>query len=290
MASARPDPLDSTRPREPRQGRDETLELSGAERRRRWLWWLASVLLVGLALTVVILVTSRPGGSEAAPLPRGSSGGVLAGMVGLVILFVLYGTWQHGQLLARESELRQIAAREDVLRERLDEVASLLEVTSALAEKLDLKAMLSLAAKRVLSCLEADHSAVYLFNPHDGRLDEVASCGARSRPANTASARPEEGVLGYVYGSREALAIESEEMRARLAAELGLTGTPHAAICAPIRFKQANLGVLCIARIDVPEPFAAVHARALQALAEHCGAAIVKDFHYQRNAHVSRAA
>jgi GAF domain-containing protein len=206
------------------------------------------------------------------------------------VLFVLYVAWQHGQLLARESELRQVSAREDVLRERLDELASLLEVTSALAENLDLKVMLSLAAKRVVPCLDADHSAVFLFNPRAGRLEEVASFGKHAGLSRAAAVEPEQGVIGYVYANREALAIESEEMRARLAAELGLAGTPHAALCAPIRFKRANLGVFCVARIDFPEPFAAVHARALQALAEHCGAAIVKDFHYQRNGRQKLAA
>ena len=72
--------------------------------------------------------------------------------------------------------------------------------------------------------------------------------------------------------------------------DLGLAGTPRAALCAPIRFKNASLGVLCVARIDGAEPFAAVHTRALQAPAEHCGAAIVKDFHYQRGARRGQAA
>ncbi len=264
------------------------LDPAAVERRRRWQWRLASVLLVGLSLTIVVLVTSRPEGAQA-PLPGGSSG-YLGGMVGLVVLFLLYVNWQHEQLVSREAELRRSGAREEVLRERLGELASLLEVSSALSQKLDLKVVLSLAASRVLPCLEADHSSVHLFNPHTGCLDEVASFGKRTGLATPVALRPGEGVLGLVYASREALTVDSPEMRARLAGELGLAGTPHAALCVPIRFKNADLGVLSVARLDTAEPFAAVHARALQALAEQCGAAIVKDFHYQRAARRSRPA
>ncbi len=266
------------------------LDLTGSERRQRWQWRLASVLLVSLSLTVVLLATSRPEGAPGPSLPAGQSGGVLVGLVGLVVLFLLYVNWQHDQLLAKEAELRRSGAREDVLRERLSEISSLLEVSGALAQKLDLKVMLSLAASRVLPCLEADHSAVHLFNPHTGELDEVASFGKRAGLAKAGALRPGQGVLGLVYANREAMAVESEEMRTRLADELGLAGAPRAALCVPIRFKNADLGVLSVARMEAPEPFAAVHARALQALAEQCGAAIVKDFHYQRAARRGRTA
>ncbi|HVP15108.1 MAG TPA: GAF domain-containing protein [Terriglobales bacterium] len=254
---------------------------SPGERRSRWLSTLNGVLLVGLSVTVAVLVITRPEGPDAAILP-GESRTLLIGLVGLVVLFVLYTGWQQGQLRAREAELREVSAHGDVLRERLDELASLLEVTSALAENMDLKTVLTLAAKRVVPCLDADHAAVYLFNPRVGRLEEVASSSTRVGATGPPTVTPDEGVIGYVYANRDAFALESEEMRARLAAELGLTGTPHAALCAPIRFRRANLGVFCVARIEHQEPFAAVHVRALQAVAEHCGAAIVKDFHYQR--------
>ena len=68
----------------------------------------------------------------------------------------------------------------------------------------------------------------------------------------------------------------------RFAKELGLAGAPDSALCAPIRFEGTCLGVFCIARVDGSGPFVAMHARALQALADHCGAAIIKDFHYRR--------
>jgi hypothetical protein len=258
------------------------VDLTVPERRRRWLWGLAATLLIGLALAVAILSESQIEHLQFGLLPRESFGALLAAMVGLVILFVLYGTWQHGRILAKDSELRRLAAHDLILRERLGELSSLLEMSSQLAQKLDLRVVLSLAASRVLPCLEADCSSVYLFNPRTGLLEEVASSGNRAGVGDSAKLRPGEGLVGYVYSTRETQNVESEEMRARFAGELGLAGAPNSALCAPIRFEGTCLGVFCIARVDVGGPFVAMHARALQALADHCGAAIVKDFHFQR--------
>ncbi len=255
------------------------------ERRRQWLWGLASVLLLGLSVAVAILAVSGREGSPVVLLPRQTYGAVVGSLVGLVVLFVLYVARSQRQLALRQSELHWAAMREVALRERLGELLALLDTSGELAQKLDLRSMLGLAARRVLPCLEADHSAVHLIDPRHQRLESVASIGRRAGPAEPITIRPGTGVVGYVFATREALTVTAEEMRARLAAELALAGTPHSALCVPIRFEDATLGVFTVARVDGSEPFVPTHARALQALAQQCGAAIVKDFHYRRAAH-----
>jgi transcriptional regulator with GAF, ATPase, and Fis domain len=259
--------------------------LSGSDRIRGWLWGLAAALLIGLAVTVAILSESQIENLQFVLLPRESFGALLAAMVGLVVLFVLYGTWQHSRILARDVELQRLVARESRLRDRLGELAALLDMSSQLAQKLDLRAVLRLTASRLVSCLEADFSSVHLFNPRTLLLEEVVSVGNRTGVGKPAKMQPGEGLLGHVYSSREALLVDSEEMRLHLATELGLAGTPCSALCAPIRFEGTQLGILSIARMDAGEPFVAIHARALQALADHCGAAIIKDFHSHRVTH-----
>jgi transcriptional regulator with GAF, ATPase, and Fis domain len=255
-------------------------DLSGSERTRRWLWWLSAALLIGLAITVAVLSESQFDNLPFVLLPRESFGTLLVAMVGLVALFVLYGTWQHDRVQARDVELQRLAAHESALRARIGEVAALLEMTSQLAQKLDLRTVLRLTASRLVSCLDADFSCVHLFSPRTLVLEEVVAAGSTSRTAATGGIVPGEGLLGYVYSSREVLIVDSAEMCLRFATELGLTGTPCSALCAPIRFEGTQLGVLCVARLDGGEPFAVVHARALQALADHCGAAIFKEFHF----------
>ena len=258
------------------------VDLSGSDRMRRWLWGLSATLLIGLAVTVAILSASQLDGLGFILLPRESFGTVLIAMVGMVVLFVLYGTWQHGRIVARDEELQRLAAHESTLRARMGELAALLEMSSQLAQKLDLRAVLRLTASRLVSCLEADVSSVHLFSPRTGMLEEVVSIGRPAGAAGIAGIRPGEGLLGYVYSTREVLILDSDEMRLRLGTELGLATPPCAALCAPIRFDGNQLGVLSIARLAVGGPFPAIHARALQALADHCGAAIFKEFHSQR--------
>jgi transcriptional regulator with GAF, ATPase, and Fis domain len=248
------------------------------------LWGLSACLLIGLAVTVAILGKTGADAEQSVVFPKQTFEAVLAGLVGLVILFVVYVSTQQEKLRRFEAENRQRALHEEVLRARLNELAGLLDVSGELSQKLDLRQMLELAARRLLPCLEADHSSIVLFNPRSKLLEEAACVGKRTAVDGPISVPPGEGVIGHVFQTRETLTVEAEEARVRLAQELGLAGIPCSAVCAPIVFEDACLGVFCVARIDVSEAFTAMHARALHALAEQCGAAIVRHFHPRRGA------
>ncbi len=258
------------------------VQLSDSERRRRQLWGLTATLLLGFAVAVAILSESVVDKGGFVLLPRRTYGVVVNGLVGLVFLFVVYVTLRQRELAIRENEVQRLTMHEVAFRGRLTELMSLFETSSQLAQKLNIREMLGLAASRVLPCLEADHSTVHLLNPRDGDLEVVTSAGKRAAGTDVATIQPGEGVVGYVFASGEALIVNSSEMCARLGQELGLPRAPCSALCVAIRFKDTPLGVFSIVRIDVDEPFVPMHIRAMQALAEHCGAAIVKDFHYRR--------
>jgi hypothetical protein len=263
-----------------------TADLS--ERWRRWVWGLAATLLISLALTVMLLAHAQLDSLESELLPRESFGAILAAMVGMVILFVLYGTWQHGRIVSRERDLQRLAARESALRERLGELAAVLETSTRLAQQFDLHAALRLAAARVRPALEAGHSSVYLVSPRTKRLENVVSLGGilpdRARQLSA------EGLVTLVYSGGEGVILDTEEGRQCLAREIGLEEIPRSALCVPIRFERTLLGVFCVARFGDVEPFVPMHAQALQALADQCGAAIVKRFHSHVQVATARAA
>jgi transcriptional regulator with GAF, ATPase, and Fis domain len=256
--------------------------MSAPEIRQQWLWGLSACLLIGLSVTVAVLGKSSVQAGQSVVLPMATFQVVLAGLVGLVVLFVLHVTMQQWRLRQWENEIRQRTMREEVLRARLSELAAMLEVSGELSQKLDLRATLELAAHRLLPCLEADHSSILLLNPRAHVLEQAASVGKRATIEHLAPIHPGAGVLGHVFASREMLTVEAPEARAALGRELGLAGTPCSAMCVPILFEGACLGVFCVARVDVSEPFTALHARALQVLASQCGAAIVRFFHTRR--------
>jgi transcriptional regulator with GAF, ATPase, and Fis domain len=258
------------------------LSMSTPQGRQQWLWALTACLLVGLAVTVAVLGRSGAETDRDVVLPMATFQLVLGGLVGLVLLFVAHVTIQQRRLRRWELEIQQRSMREEVLRARLNELAALMEVSGELSQKLDLRATLELAARRLLPCLEADHSSILLLNPRSRALEKAAWVGKSAAAGQMVQVHPGEGVLGHVFVSREMLTVETPEARVALRRELGLAGTPCSAMCVPILFDGTCLGVFCVARVDVSEPFTALHARALQVLASQCGAAVVRYFHTRR--------
>ena len=263
-------------------------DLSKTERRRRWLWTLAAILLVGLVGEVAIIGSFGTEQTAFVFLPHATYGVVLAGLMGLVLLFVLYASQSLRALAAEEGERQRLAMREAVIHERLTGVSHLLDTMGMLAQKPDLHSTLSLAVSRALPCFEADYSSVLLFIPGTGQLETLVSVGGESESQAAELPRLSGGVVGSVHATGEALTANTPQACARLADELGLTSPPCSALCVPISFDGARLGVFCVARMTLDEPFTPMHAHALEVLAAHCGATIVRSLH-DRRIHTERA-
>ncbi len=167
-------------------------DLSRTERRRRWLWTLAATLLVGMVSEVAIIGSY---GTERTPvvfLPHATYGLVLAGLMVLVLLFVLYASQSLRALATEENESQRLAMREAVIHERLTGVSDLLDITVQLAQKPDLRGTLTLAVNRALPCFEADYASVLLFIPGTGQLEILVSVGggpSSRKPSRSAPVR-----------------------------------------------------------------------------------------------------
>ena len=257
-------------------------DLSKTEQRRRWLWALAATLLVGLVAEVAVIGSFGTEPTAFVFLPHATYGVVLAGLMVLVLLFVLYASQSLRALAAEEGANQRLATREAVIRERLTGVSDLLDTVGMLAQKLDLRSTLSLAVDRALPCFEADYASVLLFIPGTGQLETLVSVGGGSESPAAQPLRLGEGLVGSVHATGEALTANTPQACAGLADELGLESPPCSALCVPICFDGAPLGVFCIARMTLDEPFAPMHARALQVLATHCGTAIFRSLHDRR--------
>ena len=263
-------------------------DLPKTEQRRRWLWALAATLLVGLVAEVAVIGSFGTEPSAFVFLPHATYGVVLAGLMGLVLLFVLYASQSLRALAAEEGENQRLAMREAVIHERLNGVSDLLDTMGMLAQKRDLRGTITLAVNRALPCFEADHASVLLFVPRTGQLEALVSLGGGVESRAAQLPRPGEGLVGSVHATGEALTANTPRVCARLADELGLGSSPCSALCVPICFDGTPLGVFCVARMTLDEPFTPMHARALQVLATHCGTAIFRSLH-DRRMHSERA-
>jgi transcriptional regulator with GAF, ATPase, and Fis domain len=257
-------------------------DLSPVTRQRRWIWALGAILLLSLTATVVLLSWIMGKGEGGWLVTPESRWPMLLGLVGLVLIFVIYIFVKQRQLDAIEARVRQLMVREAALRAHISELSAIFDAATQLAEKLDLRGTLELAARRILPCLEADLSSIMLLNPQTGCLEVKAVAGAEARQVEGRATKPGEGIAGLVYSTGESLVLNPDQLRSGFAQEFHLGRKPVSGLCVPLRFQGNTLGVFNVCRLEGSEAFTAVHARMLETFAEHCAAAVVKTFHFRR--------
>jgi signal transduction histidine kinase/HAMP domain-containing protein len=109
-----------------------------------------------------------------------------------------YSAELEQRVAERTAEL-EAANRE--IRQRAEELAALYEVGRSLAVTLDLDALLPTIAKRVTTTLEADRSALFLFDPRAGALRVQAVHGYMAERLADFSYQPGEEVVGQAYAT-----------------------------------------------------------------------------------------
>lgn len=250
-------------------------------RSRRHLWIAGAVLLGALTVTVVSLSAAL---DDRGPFPPAlaNPATVMVGLCALVLVFVLYVFHRERELRSLEVRLQETLVREAALRERVAELSALFDAATQLAVKLDLRAMLGLAARRILACLDADQSSIMLYNPQRKTLEVRVTAGVDASLVEGAALETGQGIAGYVFSSGEPLVLNPQEMRARFAQEVKLGRHIASALSVPMRFQGTTLGVFNVCRVGDAEEFSPFHARLLMSFAEHCAAAIVKQQHYRR--------
>jgi transcriptional regulator with GAF, ATPase, and Fis domain len=246
------------------------------ESQRRLLSALGGLLMTAMCLTLVLVSwgQSSEGFNLRARWPS------LVGLLGLVLIFVLYSHHKHRQLEELERKLRDAAVREGAMQARFTELAFLFDTSTQLQLRLDLASMLELATQRLASCLDASQCSIMLLNPATGMLEVRAAGGVDSVLVKGARVEPGKGIAGHVFASGETLLLTPQVMAERFPDEIKHGRTIASALCVPLRFRGASIGVVSVARTG-GEPFGATHARMLETFGEHCAATVVKTEHHQ---------
>lgn len=249
------------------------------ERRRGRLLGLAGLVLMVMCATLLLVTWSSQGISFEFSFEQRWP--TLAGLAGLVVLFVLYGQSQHRELAALERRLRDLAVREAAMQARFAELSFLFDTSTQLQLRLDLAGMLELAVQRLVPCLDAHQASIMLFDESTGMLEVVATAGADASRAAGARAKPGEGIAGQVFNTGETLLLTPEVLRERFPNRFEKGREVGSAVCAPMRFRGGTIGVVCVSRTD-GESFQRSHADMLARFAEHCAATVVKTHHHQQ--------
>ncbi len=236
---------------------------------------LAGLLLAALCATLVVVSWT----SEGAAFDFHHRWPTLVGLSGLIAIFVLYAQLKHRQLAVMEARVHELAIREATVQARFSELSFLFDISTQLQLRLDLQGMLELATQRLLPCLDAHQSSIMLHNPETGMLEVQATAGVDSGLIFGGAVKPGEGIAGIVFQNCETLNLTPEVMRRRFADEVKQGRTIAAALCVPMRFRGTPIGIVSVSRTS-GEPFGELHARMLEAFADHCAATVVKTHHH----------
>ncbi len=256
-----------------------TQHFENVERQRGRLLALAGLLLTLTCATLLLVSWSDHGATL--DLDFAQRWPTLVGLAGLVLVFVLYVQAKHRELAALERRLRDLAVSEAAMQARFSELAFLFDTSTQLQLRLDLTGMLELAAQRLVPCLDAQQASIMLYEEGTGALETRAAAGVDAERVAGARVRPDEGIAGHVFTTGETLLLTPEVMRERFPDHVKPGRTIGSAVCAPLRFRGAIIGVMSVAR-GGGDPFTQGHADMLTAFAEHCAATVVKTHHHQQ--------
>ena len=186
---------------------------------------------------------------------------------------------KHNQLAALETSLRDMAVREATAQARFTELSFLFDISTQLQLRLDLPSMLDLAVQRLLPCLDAHQASIMLHDEESGLLQVRATAGGDSSLVRSGSLKPGEGIAGHVFSTGETLVLTPEMIAKRFPNEVKPGHTILGGLCVPMRFRGVSMGVVSVSR-TLGEPFGEMHARMLEAFAEHCAATVLKTHHH----------
>lgn len=181
-----------------------------------------------------------------------------------------------GKLLNMKGTIQDVTSRkqmEEALRQRLLELETLHEVSSALRSAQTFEEAVPLLMDRTLAALETNTGSIMLYRPGTGELKDVVQRGW-FKDIKDIPVKVGEGIAGTViqtgipYLTRDFSQDERAHPRSRERIPLGWGGA-----CLPIRTATEMVGILFVA-VQLPREITAEQMTLLQSLAEMAGATL----------------
>jgi len=252
-------------------------QLGRIERHMTWIWALSAFLMLALACTLLVyyLMGLRELGSLFGIIAPQSQIPLGAGLCGLTAIFCLftYSRQRANHRLTRQ--LLEARLHEDSLRARMFELTSLFDMAGDAHLQEDVDPLLETVSRRLLTCLEADRTSVFLVRSESRELTFRASAGEGRGTARDTRLPVGEGIAVWVCANNEPLVLNDDDTLRRFAAETEPGGGEcKTAMCIPLSTRGHAIGVINVSRTSDDRPFTAADSRLLTTFAEHIAAAI----------------
>lgn len=247
---------------------------SQLEARVWWLIGLSILLILALSATIpVLLMAMVKAGLLDAAFESGGGFGIVAGLLGLTMIFSLTLVQRVMQLneIRRRMLIEQMELEQS--RSRLAELTSLFQLDNSLHMRLPLQTILDITVRRIGSTLRANEVDIYLLDVTGKKLRCAASFGLTSRPLQP-DAVYGEGALGLCAKRRQSVLLPAADAGAPFAEYMAGRPGIGSAILVPLLAEKTCLGVLLIARTTPVERFRVEHRDLARLFANNIGPVI----------------
>ena len=257
-------------------------QLRQIEKRRWQLWFLAFLLIILFASTVVIL--SYWGGSFPEAFSELANYNVIR--FSLLILSVAFCVY----IAEREMIFRRLGRRlleEQVktswLNQKVEQVSALLQTGKAVNSVLDLKKVLDVILKAAFDLLAAGQGSIMLLNEKTNLLEIVNAYGLKPEIVAKARVKVGESVSGWVVQRGKPLLLGGDIDAGKYRNFSKKARFIQSAIVVPLKVKDRNIGVLSLSVGKSNKKFDKYDLNTAQVFAEQVSTAIVNSKLYEQS-------
>ncbi len=192
----------------------------------------------------------------------------------LVLLFCAYIILQHRKLLRLSKQL--VVQKEETSRlgESVKILTALFEVSSSINSKKKVTDILNTITRNMITCFNADHSSIMLFDRRNNALKTMASFGKGSELAKNALIPLGKSVSGWVLKTGKPLLLNGEVDPAEFPGFEKKQRQISSALCVPLKIGDSNIGVLNVNLVDKEESFSDSHLKLITIFANNAAVAI----------------
>lgn len=244
----------------------ETERLLRAMRRRDQSLMLFPLLVI-LVLAAGLILSDRSFWDSRLSFREGS-----ADELGFLTLnLILYTVFRHRQVRKIYDRLTAETIRSETLALRLDDLKSILKVSSSVRSADSLGATLQVIVDNARNCLQGDFASLHLRSHETNVLDTGAVSVEEGLEVEVGPVPVGHGVAGVVsYTGRPVILSDREEVASRAVGSEAIR-TMSTVLAVPLMSESQQFGTLTIGKLDDTAPFSLADLQLLIIFADYAG-------------------
>jgi len=252
----------------------EELNIGKIERKIWEMMLLAVVVILFLTLTLLGLQFLGFLGKSDVILLSEHSYKYSVFLTVIILLFCAYVIVEQRKRLQLSRAFSKEKETTQTLSQHVDILTALLEVTSSINSQQKLSDIFTTITKEVLSCFQADHSSIMLFDEQSKALEPKASFGKGAKSDNEALVPLVQSIAGWVAKSGRPLLLDGKSEPAKAHGAQMKNGPITSSLCAPLKIGEKSLGVLNVNLVDSVRTFSETDLKLLSIFANNAAVVI----------------